>query len=51
VEEEFSQEKQVKRTEDLYLSSLEKVRSGRSQEMLTSQAVGTRDVQLVGRAS
>ncbi len=51
VEEEFSQEKQVKRTEDLYLSSMEKVRRERSQEVFASQEVGTRDVQLVERAS
>jgi glycosyltransferase involved in cell wall biosynthesis len=50
VEEEFSQEKQIKRTEDLYLSSLEQVRSGRFQETFDSQAIGTRDVQLVERA-
>jgi glycosyltransferase involved in cell wall biosynthesis len=51
VEEEFSQEKQVRRTEDLYLSSMEKVRRERSQEVFASQAVGTRDAQLVERAS
>lgn len=49
VEEEFSQEKQIKRTEDLYLSSLERVRTERLQEMFGSQTVGTREVQLVER--
>ncbi len=49
VEEEFSQEKQIKRTEELYLSSLEQVRSERFHEMFDSQAVGSRDVQLVER--
>lgn len=51
VEEEFSQEKQIKRTEDLYLGSLEQIRSERFREVFDSQAVGTRDVQLVERAS
>jgi glycosyltransferase involved in cell wall biosynthesis len=50
VEEEFSQEKQIKRTEDLYLSSLEQVRGERFQEMFDSQAIGTRDMQLVEKA-
>jgi len=50
VEEEFSQEKQIKRTEELYLSSLEQVRGGRFQEMFGSRAIGPRDVQLVERA-
>ena len=49
VEEEFSQEKQIKRTEDLYLSSLDQVRSQRLHEMFDSQAVGSRDAQLVER--
>lgn len=50
VEQEFSQEKQIKRTEDLYLNSLEQVRSERFQEMFDAQAIGTREVQLVERA-
>jgi glycosyltransferase involved in cell wall biosynthesis len=50
VEEEFSQEKQIKRTEDLYLSSMEKIRSERFQEIFDSRAIGTRDTQLVERA-
>jgi len=50
VEEEFSQEKQIKRTEDLYLSSLERVRTERLQQMFGSQPVGPREVQLVEKA-
>jgi glycosyltransferase involved in cell wall biosynthesis len=50
VEEEFSQEKQIKRTEDLYLSSIEQVRRERVRGNHDSHAVGTRDVQLVERA-
>jgi glycosyltransferase involved in cell wall biosynthesis len=51
VEQEFSQERQIKMTEDLYLNSLQRVRSERFQEMFDSPAIGTRDMQWIERAS
>lgn len=51
VEQEFSQERQIKKTEDLYLNSLQRARSGHFQETFDSPAMGTRDMQWIERAS
>jgi glycosyltransferase involved in cell wall biosynthesis len=50
VEQEFSQEKQIQRTEELYLSTFEQVRGQRFQQTFVARTIGTQEVQLIERA-